>query len=113
MKIAFLEPVEGIARELLAQHFDTADVLIAPNKEELPAALAEAEVIVWSDWPVDAALIESLPKLRLLQRLGRVRARGDVSAALERRLPVSVLPHGTSGRVGEHVSAALSPRRNR
>jgi phosphoglycerate dehydrogenase-like enzyme len=107
MKIALLDPLEGIARELVTQHFDAADLMIAPNKEELPAGLADAEVIVWSNWPVDRALIESLPKLRLLQRLGRFRARGDVTAAFERGLPVSVLPHGTGGRVGEHVVALI------
>jgi phosphoglycerate dehydrogenase-like enzyme len=107
MKIAFLDPVDGIARELLGQHFDAADLLIAPNKEELPAGLAGAEVIVWSNWPVDAPLIEGLPKLRFLQRLGRFRARGDITAAFDRALPVSVLPHGTSGRVGEHVVALI------
>jgi phosphoglycerate dehydrogenase-like enzyme len=107
MKIAFLDPVEGIARELITQHFAPDDLLIAPNKETLPEGLEAAEVVVWSNWPVDRALIESLPKLRLLQRLGRFRARGDVTAALERGIPISVLPHGTSGRVAEHVVALI------
>jgi phosphoglycerate dehydrogenase-like enzyme len=107
MKIAFLEPVEGIARELITQHFAPDDLLIAPNKETLPEGLEAAEVVVWSNWPLDGALIESLPKLRLLQRLGRFRARGDVTAALERGIPISVLPHGTSGRVAEHVVALI------
>ena len=107
MKIAFLDPVEGIARELVTQHFAPDDLLIAPNREALPASLDAAEVVVWSSWPVDSALIESLPKLRLLQRLGRFRARGDATAALDRGIPVSVLPHGTSGRVAEHVVALI------
>ena len=107
MKIAFLDPVEGIARELITHHFSPADLLIAPSREELPDGLAGAEAIVWSRWPVDRALIESLPDLRLLQRLGRLRARGDATAAFERGIPVSVLPHGTSGRVAEHVLALI------
>ena len=107
MKIAFLDPVDGIARELITAYFSPNDLLIAPDKRTLPDGLNEAEVIVWSDWPVDRALIESLPKLRLLQRLGRLRANGDATAALERGLPVSVLPHGSSARVAEHALALI------
>ena len=103
MKIAFLDPVEGIACDLITDHFAPDDLLIAPDRQTLPAGLDAAEVIVWSNWPVDRTLIESLPRLRLLQRLGRFRARGDVTAAFERGTPVSVLPHGTSGRVAEHA----------
>jgi phosphoglycerate dehydrogenase-like enzyme len=107
MKIAFLEPLQGVANDLVTEHFAAYDLLIAPDKEALPAGLEGAEVIVWSSWPVDRALIESLPRLRLLQRLGRFRAHGDATAALERGIPVSVLPHGTSGRVAEHVLALI------
>ena len=107
MKIAFLDPVEGIARELITQHFSPDDLLIAPTREELPADLSTAEAVVWSRWPVDRALIDSMPHLRLLQRLGRFRARGDATAAFERGIAISVLPHGTSGRVAEHVLALI------
>ncbi len=107
MKIAFLDPVTGIARDLVTDHFSSDDLLIAPDKDTLPDGMEAAEVIVWSNWPVDRALIESLPKLRLLQRLGRLRANGDATAALDRGIPVSVLPHGTSGRVAEHIFALI------
>jgi phosphoglycerate dehydrogenase-like enzyme len=107
MKIAFLDPVEGVAADLIAQHFDPDDLLIAPSREELPEGLEAAEAVVWSRWRLDRALIERIPHLRLLQRLGRFRANGDATAALERGIPVSVLPHGTSGRVAEHVVALI------
>lgn len=107
MKVAFLDPVEGIARDLITDHFSSNDLLIAPDKQTLPDRLAEAEVVVWSNWPLDRALIEGLQNLRLLQRLGRFRARGDATAALEKGIPVSVLPHGTAGRVGEHVVSLI------
>ena len=107
MKIAFLDPVEGIARDLITDYFAADDLLIAPDKQTLPEGIEAAEVVVWSNWPVDGDLIESLPRLRLLQRLGRFRARGDATAALEKGIPVSVLPHGTGGRVGEHVVALI------
>jgi glyoxylate reductase/D-3-phosphoglycerate dehydrogenase/(S)-sulfolactate dehydrogenase len=48
-----------------------------------------------------------MPNLRFMQRLGRLRARGDASAARERGIPVSVLPHGTSLRVAEHAFALI------
>ena len=107
MKIAFLDPLEGIARDLVTDHFPPEDLLIAPDKQTLPEGVRQAEVLVWSNWPVDRGLIESLPDLRLLQRLGRFRAHGDATAALERGIPVSVLPHGTSGRVAEHAFALI------
>src|SRR5690606_12342967 len=38
---------------------------------------------------------------------GRFRANGDVTAAIGRGIPVSVFPHGTSGRVAEHAFALI------
>ena len=83
------------------------EVLVAPEAGELPAGWQDAEAVVWSRWPVDRAFIDSLPKLRFMQRLGKIRARGDVTAARERGIPVSVLPHGTSVRVAEHAFALM------
>jgi D-3-phosphoglycerate dehydrogenase len=107
MQVAFLDPLEGIARELYPQFLGEHDVLIAPAAGELPQGWQEAEAAVWSRWPLDGAMIESMPRLRLLQRLGRFRARGDARAAFELGIPVSVFAHGTSGRVAEHTLALL------
>jgi phosphoglycerate dehydrogenase-like enzyme len=87
--------------------FSDAEVSLAPGQDELPKDWRDAEAVVWSRWPVDKQLIESMPRLRFMQRLGRFRAQGDASAAFERGIPVSVLPHGTSGRVAEHTFALL------
>ncbi|HLF77456.1 MAG TPA: NAD(P)-dependent oxidoreductase, partial [Dehalococcoidia bacterium] len=83
------------------------EVMAAPAKGELPEGWQSAETVVWSQWPVDAALIAAMPNLRFMQRIGRFRAQGDPAAALQRGIPVSVLPHGTSGRVAEHTLALI------
>jgi phosphogluconate 2-dehydrogenase len=103
MRVAFLDPLDGVAKEVEPQFLGGHDVIAAPGAGELPAGWQSAEAVVWTQWPVDRAFIGSLPKLRFMQRIGRFRARGDASAALERGVPVSVLPHGTSARVAEHT----------
>lgn len=105
MRILFLEPLAGVAGEMAAKFLGDHELLVSPAPDELPARWQEAEGVVWSRWPVDRAFIERLLRLRFMQRLGRLRARGDATAALERGIPVSVLPHGTSGRVAEHAFA--------
>jgi glyoxylate reductase len=103
MKVAFLDPLDGLASELMPNYLHDQEVLVAPAAGQAPEGWQDAEAVVWSRWPVDRAFIESLPRLRYMQRLGRFRAKGDASAALERKIRVSVLPHGTSGRVAEHT----------
>src|SRR5262245_61984398 len=107
MRIAFLDPLDNVAAEMPPRFLADHEVLSAPSREELPAGWQDADAVVWSQWPVDAALIAEMPNLRFMQRLGRFRARGDATAALERGIPVSVLPHGTSGRVAEHTLALI------
>jgi hypothetical protein len=48
---------------------------------------------VWWDYPVDAALINSLPRLRFMQRIACPHG-GDATAALARKIPVSAFPLG-------------------
>ena len=106
MRVAFLDPLDQrfeIPASFLAEH----EALQSGSPEALPEGWQDAEAIVWTRWPVDRALIESMPRLRLLQRFGRFRAGGDATAALERGIPVSVLPISTSGRVAEHTFALI------
>ena len=107
MRVAFMEPLDAVAKDMPAEFLAGHDVSIAPAAGETPEGWQDAEAIVWSRWPVDRDFIEGLPRLRFMQRLGRFRARGDAAAAFERKLPVSVLPHGTSGRVAEHTFALI------
>lgn len=107
MIVAFLEPLEGRLQEFPARYFPAPEhqVLLAQGPGHLPAELERAEVVVWSQTPVDRALIQRLPHLRFMQRIGLFRARGDTTAALERGIPVAVTPHGVSDRVAQHALA--------
>jgi phosphoglycerate dehydrogenase-like enzyme len=107
MRVAFLEPLDAVAKDMPGQFLADHDVLIAPARDQLPDGYETAEAVVWSRTPVDAAFIDGLPNLRFMQRLGRFRAVGDASRAFEKGIPVSVFPHGTSGRVAEHTFALL------
>jgi phosphoglycerate dehydrogenase-like enzyme len=92
---------------MLGRYLADHEVLQPAAAGELPGGWETAEAVVWSDWPVDRTLIEALPNLRFMQRLGLLRAHGDARAAVERGIPVSVLPHGTSARVAEHAFALI------
>jgi phosphoglycerate dehydrogenase-like enzyme len=107
MKIAFLEPLSPPADTMPPQIIPEHEVLVAPSAESLPDGWQDVEAVVWSRWPVDAAMIAQMPRLRFMQRLGVFRANGDVTAALERGIPVSVLAHGTAARVAEHNLALI------
>lgn len=107
MRVAFLEPLRGVANDMLSRYLAAHEVLQPDTAGELPSGWQTAQAVVWSEWPVDRAFIEGMPELRLMQRLGRLRAHGDAQAALERGIPVSVLPHGTSARVAEHALALM------
>ena len=105
MRVAFLEPLEARLSEFPQTYLAEHEVVVASERGRPPAGMEEAEAIVWSAYPVDAALIGGLPRLRFLQRIGLTRARGDARAALARGLPVSVLPFGVSDRVAQHTLA--------
>lgn len=107
MRVAIMEPLAPPADDLCARLMTDHEVLVAPAKGEPPAGLETADCVMWQSWPVDRAFIERLPNLKLLQRIGRFRATGDVTAAVERGIPVSVFPHGTSLRVAEHNLALI------
>ena len=105
MLIAFLDPLEGRLAEFPARYFPEHEVLLTEEEGRLPEGVEEAEAVVWSDYPVDAKLIERLPWLRFMQRIGWFRAAGDASAALARGIPVAVTPFGVSDRVAQHALA--------
>ena len=123
MRIAFFEPLSPPADTMPPRLIPEHEVLVPAAANALPDGWQDAEAVVWSRWPVDAALIAQMPRLRFMQRLGVFRANGDVTAALERGIPVSVLAHGTAARVAEHNLAlilglmrglaGIAPRRGR
>ncbi len=105
MRIAFLDPLEARLRDFSAQYLPGHEALITTEAGKLPEDVENAEAVVWSNFPVDAALIDRLPNLRFMQRVGLVRATGDARRALEKGIPVSVTPFGLSDRVALHALA--------
>ena len=103
MRIAFLDPLEQRLAEFPAKYLAGHEALVASEAGKLPDGVESVEAVVWSNYPVDAALIGSMPKLRLMQRIGLTRAKGDATAALAAGIPVSVLPFGVSDRVALHT----------
>ncbi len=81
-----------------------------PNHEIVPTepdALAEeapnAEVIIPARTPIDAAVIASTPRLRLIQQFGIGVDHVDLQAARARGVPVANAPAGPSG-IGKAVA---------
>ena len=105
MRIAFLNPLEERLKDFPAKYLAGHEVLTTTDKTQPPAGYETAEAIVWSDYPVDAALIDRMPNLRFMQRIGLLRAKGDARRAVEKGVPVSVLPYGLSDRVSLHALA--------
>jgi phosphoglycerate dehydrogenase-like enzyme len=103
LKIAFLDPLEQRLVEFPGQYLAGHECVVSPEAGTLPEGYEDADVAVWSNYPVDAALIGSMPKLRFMQRIGLTRAKGDATAALRNGVPVSVLPYGVSDRVALHT----------
>jgi phosphoglycerate dehydrogenase-like enzyme len=103
MRVAFLDQLEPRLAEFPARYLAGHEVLLTETAGQLPDRIEDAEAIVWWSYPVDSALIRRLPRLRFLQRIGLLRTSGDATAALDRGLPVSVLPHGVSDRVAQHA----------
>ncbi|MPZ49013.1 MAG: hypothetical protein GEU75_06850 [Dehalococcoidia bacterium] len=100
---SFSDPLEARLADFPKQYLGGHEVLVADEAGKLPAGYESAEAVVWSSYPVDAALINSLPELRFMQRIGLTRARGDAHTALARGIPVSVVPFGVSDRVALHT----------
>jgi phosphoglycerate dehydrogenase-like enzyme len=105
MLVAFLDPIEPRLADFPATYLPGHEVIAAPESGKLPDGIEAAEAVVWSSYPVDAALIDSLQRLRLMQRIGVTRAKGDPSRALTKGIPVAVTPWGVSDRVALHTLA--------
>ncbi|MBM2826706.1 MAG: hypothetical protein HW403_770 [Dehalococcoidia bacterium] len=105
MRVAFLDPLEDRLRDFPAEYFPTPEyeVLLSPGTGKLPDGFETAEAAIWWDTRLDRALIERMPNLKFLQRIGWFRAKGNATAALERDIPVAVTPFGVSDRVAQHA----------
>jgi phosphoglycerate dehydrogenase-like enzyme len=105
MKLAFLDPLEPRLLDFPKKYLGDHEVLTTTERGVLPEGVEDAEAIAWWAYPVDRALVERLPRLRFLQRVGLIRTKGDATAALAKGIPVSALPHGVSDRVGQRALA--------
>jgi phosphoglycerate dehydrogenase-like enzyme len=103
--VAFLDPLEQRLAEFPGRYLAGHEAIVAAEPGRLPDGYEKAEAVVWSSYPVDAALIAKMPGLRFMQRIGLTRAKGDASPALKAGIPVSVLPFGVSDRVALHTLA--------
>lgn len=104
MRVAFLDPLEERLRDFPARYLPAPDfeVLVTDTPGRPPDGWESAEAAIWYDTPLDRALIEGMPNLQFLQRIGWFRSRGDASFALEQGIPVAVTPFGVSDRVAQH-----------
>lgn len=105
MRVAFLDPLETRLHDFPAQYLPSPDfdVLVTDIPGKLPDGWESAEAAIWWNTPVDRSLIEAMPNLRFLQRVGWFRSNGDASYALERGIPVAVTPHAVPDRVAQHA----------
>ena len=105
MRVAFLDPLEERLRDFPAEYLPAPDfeVLVTDKAGVLPIGWEQAEAVVWWDTPVSRGLIDQMPNLQFMQRIGWFRSHGDASAALERGIPVAVTPFGVSDRVAQHA----------
>ena len=104
MKVVFLDPVEERLGDMPERYLPAPqfEVIRGTTPGELPPGWETADAAVWWTTPVDRALIEQMPNLKFMQRVGLFRAKGDATAALERGIPVAVTPFGVSDRVAQH-----------
>ena len=73
----------------------------------LDAALAEAEVLWHCLYPIDAAVLEKAPKLRLIQKIGVGVNTIDRETAAARGVTVCNLPGSNAPAVAEHTLALM------
>jgi phosphoglycerate dehydrogenase-like enzyme len=105
MQVLFVNPLEERLktfpdRFLPAPEFE---VLVAGEGGELPADLGQVEAIIFWDHPLGREFLDQFPALRFVQRVGRYRATGDLSAAFDRGILVSATPYGVLARVAQHT----------
>lgn len=105
MQVLFLNPLEERLRQFPARFLPGPEFeVMQPGLDGAPPPDAEAvEACVYWDHPIGRELVEDLPALRFIQRVGRYRASGDLGAAFDRGILVSATPYGVLARVAQHT----------
>jgi len=72
MRVAFLDPLEPRLLDFPAEYLPEPnfEVVTTETAGQLPSGWTEAEAVVWWDTPVSRELIEQMPHLRFMQRIG-------------------------------------------
>ncbi|MGE3268050.1 MAG: NAD(P)-dependent oxidoreductase [Chloroflexota bacterium] len=101
MHVCFLDALEDRIKEFPAQYLPGHQISYANGQ---PADVpAETEVLLTWSGLVDGALLDRLPNLRLIQRIGFYRGGGDLQTAADRGIAVAVWPYGVLNRVAMHT----------
>ncbi|MBA2446490.1 MAG: hypothetical protein H0V51_00500 [Chloroflexi bacterium] len=101
MQVCFLDPLEARLKELPARYLVDHQVRLAEGRPDQVPPETEA-LITWSEL-LDRALLERLPSLRFVQRIGYFRGGGDLRAAEARGVATAVWPYGVLNRVAMHT----------
>src|SRR5215210_5498091 len=109
MQVLFLNPLEERLREFPARYLPASEfeVKLPDPDGSLPPDLESVEACIYWNHPVGRELIDRLPSLRFIQRVGRFRATGDLSPAFDRGILVSATPYGVLARVAQHTLAMM------
>ena len=110
MKVLYHHPAGAQLRrrfDELATDGITVTVVEEAGGPALDAALAQAEVIWHCLYPIDAAVFEKAPKLRLIQKIGVGVNTIDRETAAARGVTVCNLPGSNAPAVAEHTLALM------
>ncbi|HWI15740.1 MAG TPA: NAD(P)-dependent oxidoreductase [Burkholderiales bacterium] len=84
-----------------------AEVRLAATREELHAALPDADAVVVESLPVGAQELSLAPRLRVVQKYGTVLRNIDTAACAQRQIPVLTLRRRANIACAEHAWALL------
>lgn len=115
MQVLFLNPLEERLKEFPTRYLPGPEFEVRlPNADgSLPTDLDQVKACIYWDHPIGRELVERLPALRFIQRVGRYRATGDLGPAFDRGILVSATPYGVLARVAQHtLSLMLALARN-
>jgi len=105
MRVLFLNPLEERLREFPGRFLPSPEfhVRLPEADGRLPDDLQDVEACVYWDHAVGRQLLDRMPALRFIQRVGRYRSTGDLTAAFDRGILVSATPYGVLARVAQHT----------
>src|SRR6476620_9737182 len=105
MQVLFLNPLEDRLKDFPTRYLPAPafEVKVAKADGTLPDDLDAVEAAIYWNHSIGRDLVERLPALRFIQRVGRFRATGDLTAAFDRGILVAAAPYGVLARVAQHT----------